>query len=90
MSYYNTTGMSGQQLKQATKQSKTQDDVILDLLTKNRHNNWGASTISRCVNYPLTSIRRSLNTLENDKKIKKTGFQKIGAYGRPENLYVVI
>lgn len=85
MSYYNTTQESGKELKTYREKAKTQDQRVLQLF--NKGSKLSASLLHPAFNCPITSIRRSLNTLEKEGKIEKTGIKITGSYGRKENLY---
>ena len=96
--YYNTTNEGQQELKFVTNQSKKQDDIIKSFFKENPDKEVIASEIwvnfFDCYNTPLTSIRRSINTLfnsgliervldEDDKPLKK----KCELYGRRVFIY---
>lgn len=85
-SYYNTTSEKGDQLKKNVEQAKTQDQRIKEMFDGGYK--LSASLIFPRMNCPITSIRRSLNTLENAGKIRKLDFKIMGLYGRKEYLYV--
>lgn len=89
--YYNTTAEAKPQADLFCAINSKQNDLVLEIATSLKIP-FGASTILN--NYPnnmtpLTSIRRSLNTLEHQGKISKTGEKAKGIYGRNENLYRV-
>lgn len=92
--YYNTNGLSGDELQKAKSKAVTQDDrVILIMRTKARP--MSASTIwgkyrANFGNCPLTSIRRSLSNLKQYGSIRWTGEYKKGIYGKPERLWEVV
>lgn len=96
MSFYNTTQELPEQVQIFTDKNNTQDEVVLKIINKLKRN-FSASQVWKrypIANVPLTSIRRSINTLntklgliekltdENGKNITTKGF-----YGRPECLY---
>ncbi len=89
--YYNTLSESGETLKDYKSKAKTQTEKVLGYFTSAFGNiqsrKLSASLILPLMNCPITSIRRALNTLENDGKIVKTGIQITGLYGRKENMY---
>lgn len=92
--YYNTTGLSDEELQKAIVKAKTQNDrVMLIMQTKARP--MSASTIwgkyrANFGNCPLTSIRRSLSNLKQYGSIRWTGEYKKGIYGKPERLLEVV
>jgi len=59
--YYNTTSSSGKELSENKKKAKTQDEKILEFFKVS--GKLSASLIFPLMNCPITSIRRSLNTL---------------------------
>ena len=92
MSYYNTTNQKGTELKSNQEKAKTQDELILEFFKKSPEKHlsptdlWRRLFQDRC---PLTSVRRSFNTLTNDGYIKKTGYTKHGMYGRKEYCWML-
>jgi len=89
MSYYNTTNVKGADLKVYRKKAQTQDERINEYFRPDRK--LSASLVVRLFDKtPITSIRRSLNSLENKGIIEKTGLQINGCYGRKENLYRLV
>lgn len=85
--YFNTTELSGEELKEKKIKAGTQSDKILKYFRKIKlpmtpsdvHMNlFDEST-------PITSIRRSISTLTNKHGLlSKTNDQKIGPYGSNE------
>ena len=91
MSYHNTLAHEGDQLRQYEQKAMSQDDAILEWFEhRNRIDNHG-HTPSEVVwifeNTPLTSVRRSMNTLTKQGKLIKTDEQRMGPYGRPETVW---
>ena len=85
--YYNTTGESGKMLEEFKAKTMNQDAHIYSIFKKDPDSMLSASIIGKHMRCPLTSIRRSLNTLMNSGKIEKLIEKRVGAYGRPEHLY---
>ena len=83
--YYNTTNEKGKELKEFTGKALTQDQKILEMFD-NGHK-LGPSLIIGRMNCPITSIRRSLNTLEKRGDIRRLNVKIMGLYGRKEYLY---
>ena|SRR3990167_4836984 len=84
--FYNTTKETFDTLETSIKKAKFQDEIILSAFQENNK-----MTPSECwINYfkteevPITSIRRSINTLTLNEKLIKTDEKKIGIYGKPE------
>ena len=84
--YYNTTNEQGKTLETYLHKSSSQDEKIKALFKDGKHK-LGASMILPMFNCPITSIRRSLNTLMNDGYIEKLDYKLIGLYGRKESVY---
>ena len=83
MTYHNTTEQTGAPLAKYIGAASNQDDIVAAWFKEN--GNGTPSQASGCLpNAPLTSVRRSINTLTKDGKLAKTGKQVIGPYGRPE------
>jgi hypothetical protein len=86
--YYNTTNTTGQQLKIYTDTAKTQDEIVMGLCK--RFKRFSCSTLYKIYplpNTPITSIRRSLHTLQSMGFIQKTGNKVLSKYNRPECEY---
>lgn len=83
--FYNTISLSGETLKEAIKDCKTQEERILKLM-----NGRAAMTPFEVLDLynsilppvPITSIRRALTNLEKDGKVVKTVFTKKERYGK--------
>lgn len=90
--YYNTTHLSGDQLKEITDKVKGQDSIILSTMKRIKHASpcdvWemfkSHPVLSR---YQITSIRRSFNTLTEEGHLIKTNVIKDGAFGRPVHVW---
>lgn len=88
--YYNTTNETGTQLDLYQQNAKSQDNRILLFMQGNKSKFYGASDLSKeFPNMLLTSIRRSLNTLERKGLINKTGLKQPGLFKNPENTYTI-
>tara|TARA_R110002020_G_C15663252_1_gene717002 strand:+ start:56 stop:382 length:327 start_codon:yes stop_codon:yes gene_type:complete len=88
MSYYNTTHLAGTKLKKEKLQALTQNTQILHVFR-------GDDTLARTpfdvqetlkdeydLDYPITSIRRSITNLTNDRYLVKTRAKSRGKYGK--------
>lgn len=89
MSYYNTTNLSGEQLANAVVTAEHQDDAVLVLMQSGV---WSPSQVwdygrRAGRNWLLTSVRRSMSSLEKAGTLKKTGLMHDGLYGRKENTW---
>lgn len=94
MSYYNTTNESGEELKANEAATKTQDEhvkSIIDIFNKyTEGKTFSPKDVYQLFDHtktPITSIRRSINTLLNEGYIHKTGEKVEGLYGRKELQY---
>jgi len=89
MSYYNTTKEKNQDLSDLIQRAKNQDELILNIFIESNKTELSASDVFRLMQfkYPLTSVRRSINTLMNGGHLQKTENKKIGIYGRKEYLF---
>tara|TARA_R110000868_G_scaffold290022_1_gene550269 strand:- start:17345 stop:17644 length:300 start_codon:yes stop_codon:yes gene_type:complete len=89
MEYYNTTNVSQRQLTLFTEKAKNQSSRILKIFIAFPDKAISASDIVHngiLDEAPITSVRRSLNTLK--KRLEIVPFaQKEGLYGRPETTY---
>ena len=83
--YYNTTNLSGNNLTQASQKAMSQEDRILFHFEDSFDANFTPFEILEAVfnnQIPITSVRRAMTNLTNKGKLVKTGYQRLGAYGR--------
>jgi len=86
MSYYNTTNLSGFDLKESKRKASTQEDRILHFFERNQGNRYSPEEIQtycQMVTRPLTSVRRAITNLTSDGYLRKTNDMKPGIYGKP-------
>lgn len=88
MIYYNTTHLSGQELKRAIEQAKKQEDAVM-LLFENTGREYSPSQVMKLMvkagwDCPITSWRRAITNLTKSGRLRQTSEQVIGMYGRPE------
>lgn len=94
MTYFNTTNESKNQIDLFTKINNKQDKKVLaickDLKTFSASRVW-QEYIHKHVKEqtPITSVRRSINTLKKAGCIRETGNRVMGIYGRNELQYKV-
>ena len=87
MTYYNTTLKKGVDLKQAWFKTATQDELVLSIFVTNKTVVFTPHEIQRIVNddyeklYPITSVRRSINTLTEREALIKTTTKRKGPWG---------
>jgi len=89
MTYHNTLAHDGDQLREYQAKALRQDDVILAWFEERYSYGFTPSAINLLVlpNAPLTSVRRSLNTLTNEGKLVKTDETRNSEWGRPEHVW---
>lgn len=90
--YFNTTNEVNPQLELFKKKTDKQDVLILAEFTKNPTENHSASSLYQLfelkgLKWPITSIRRSLDTLCNKGEIKHIGKRKSVISDRSEFVY---
>jgi hypothetical protein len=86
MSYYNTTHLTGFELKESRRKANTQEDRILTFFEKNADKAFSPEDIQiycMMANRPLTSVRRAITNLTNNGYLRKTNDMKPGIYGKP-------
>ena len=93
-SYYNTTKETGEELAVSKAKAYTQRIAIMDIFYEREVINSLKSVINMTPsdiwhiyseeykNVPLTSIRRAITSLTNDKQLVKTDKMKQGIYGK--------
>jgi hypothetical protein len=92
MSYLNTTNQTNPKLAEYRTKALSQDEIILKQFERFPNKEISASMLwkglqAKGVKWPLTSIRRSINTLKSSDKIEETGNKMEGVYGRDEFTY---
>ena len=96
--YYNTTNEEGSELLNSRTKTLTQDELILEIYQIHEEHDIDRFGLSPEVvrwtceefygkNWPITSIRRSINTLTKSGKLTKTSRLKKGPYGKREHLW---
>ena len=91
MSYFNTTNIIDPLLKNHENKAKSQEQKVLNIYRKSKKG-LTASEVFRQYpekNTPLTSIRRAISNLFNDRFIEKTPLKREGIYGRTEFIYTI-
>lgn len=91
MSYFNTTNLKNEKLKEAKTKARSQEALIL------KYFRWKKKPLSPSDIWhgafdpnktPLTSVRRAMTVLTNDRNLlMKTDKTKKGIYGNPEYLW---
>ena len=90
--YYNTTHLTGPDLKQAVTVAANQDEAITLIYRTGKP--YSPSEIMKLCeraghNWPITSIRRSITGLTDREVLRHTGVFKNGMYGRPEGVWII-
>ncbi|MCH2199889.1 MAG: hypothetical protein MK081_14010 [Flavobacteriales bacterium] len=89
INFFDTTDL-GDELPKAIEQATKQDAMILDEFKKRPEqllSPWDVTDILG--NIPITSVRRSFNTLTKRGELCKTEVQKKGPYGRPSYCWML-
>lgn len=90
MSYYNTTSLTGLVLKDSVKKAESLDKKVLDFFKANPNQQFTPPEVWQHIQTeaPLTSVRRSINTMTKDGHLEKTTNKKQGIYGSPNFTWV--
>nr|WP_298656314.1 hypothetical protein [uncultured Flavobacterium sp.] len=92
MPYYNTTYQTGQSLIEFSEKADKQDALVYDVFRFNPEKEFTPFNVQYELakigkQYPITSIRRSINTLTKDGKLKKLERLVLGDYDRPNHTW---
>lgn len=91
-SYYNTTNLNGTELKKRRSKADSQDKIILSFFREHKRRMTASEVWINAFNtdeVPITSVRRSISTLNREGKILKTNERKQGIYGASEYLWEI-
>ena len=80
--FFNTNKEVGKELEISKVKAVTQDEEILTIFIENQDRSISAWDITEFLAYPITSIRRGINTLYKQGKLLKSNKTKIGVYGK--------
>lgn len=86
MTYFNTTQLKHYELLSAKVSAKCQDEKILEFFKNNPGKHFSPDDILDAVftsDVPITSARRSINTLTKGLFLEKTNIMVMGRYGKP-------
>jgi len=96
MTYFNTTGVNGQELREYRRKAVSQEDRILswfiNMAGYRLKKGYSPSQVADfCFDgdVPITSIRRAITSLTNEGHLVKTNKTVAGPYGRPESLWAL-
>jgi Fe2+ or Zn2+ uptake regulation protein len=80
--YFRTTAPTATQHAARSAKATGQNVLILSFFQERSSEDFTAWEVSRhFIQWPITSIRRSLHTLEKEGKVVRTGRQRDGGYG---------
>jgi hypothetical protein len=85
--YYNTNGLDGDDLRMARAKTLSQDEIILEVFETYDRSYTPGQVMNICAhnfgkNYPITSVRRSIHTLTDAGKLRKTKELRTCIYGK--------
>lgn len=91
--YYNTTNLTNPTLSEYKRINSGQDATILDFFKANRGKKYTPFAVAELANLhrnvPITSVRRSLNSLTNAGYLVKTDEVRESPYGRPNHVWTL-
>lgn len=85
MSYFNTTGESGETLEKSRRKANKQEILIMGFFRNHPSGPWAPHIVHKHVfdeKTPLTSVRRAMTDLTDDDLLIKTDAQVMGPYGK--------
>lgn len=91
--FYNTIDLTGSELEKAKADTLKQEDLIQAIYKRNSDKGISPSQILDVVrlhyglNWPLTSIRRSITNLTDKAALIKLPAMTEGIYGKPEHIW---
>ena len=85
--YYNTNDENGDELRDSWVKTAKQDELILQFFIDNPDQEFTPAEVKHmcricCKNWPITSIRRAINTLTKQGNLAKTDNLRTGTYGK--------
>lgn len=85
MTYYNTVGVAGSELREYVVVSEDQDCLIYDIFLIRPGQFLSSHEVEELLGGKIlrSSVVRSMNSLTKQGKIEKTHIKKVGKYGRP-------
>ena len=84
-SFYNTTGLAGEQLERRIEQAQSQEERVQALFEAHPAARLTPFEVQDVAlpNSPITSVRRAITNLTSEGVLRKTDHQKEGPYGDP-------
>jgi hypothetical protein len=95
LNFYDTIHLNNKELLQAIRQTENQDKIVLQIFQVNRDISFTPFQILEAYlkvkpsNTPITSIRRSINTLTKQNYLIKLQQTKQEIYGKPNYLWTL-
>lgn len=86
MAYYNTTRITGEELKAAINQATSQEEKIYLYFQSKPAYAFTPEEVQDAIGLndaPITSIRRAMTNLTNENKLVKTNTQRLSRFKRP-------
>lgn len=87
MSYYNTTNLQGEDVRQEWKTANAQEQKIVAVFKSLAFPNYPLSPFEVLeksgLKAPITSIRRAISDLTKEGILEKTNVMRMGPYGKP-------
>lgn len=87
--FFNTIRLRLNDLKKAIEGNQKQDEKILHFFQKNKGLHTPCEVWKHFQEYPLTSVRRAINTLTNKGLLIKSPIMQKGMYGRPNHQWTL-
>ncbi|MEF2156419.1 hypothetical protein V3390_09320 [Luteimonas sp. FXH3W] len=89
--YFNTTGLTANQLAVAIESARRQEDAILALF-RQRNRPMSPSMVQREMEkfgkvWPITSVRRAMTVLTGQGDLAQTEIKIVGVFGKPEHCW---
>lgn len=84
MSYYNTTSLEGEDLAEARKNSRSQQEMVMEVFRESPDLRMTPWDVQRHLPFcPITSVRRAITDLTDAGELEKTSHKREGAYEAP-------
>lgn len=92
--FYNTTNISGDELKVACKRAASQQALVLDFFQQHPDGMYTASQVyvmleMKAKGVPLTSVRRAMSNLKIMGKLLRTSEKRKGFFGADNYKYML-
>ena len=84
--FYNTIYLKQTELEKEIKNAKNQEEKIMVIFQQKKELT-PSEVWEYLMEYPLTSIRRAMTNLTDQGRLRKTNTQKVGYYGKPNDVW---